>query len=88
MDPKSITAVADVMFEYWNTIMASGDLERRRQVQMTQWMWSHVQDELLKVFKSHPKIEPLAPVLEEEVRKGKTTPGLASEKLIRTFLNL
>uniref|UniRef100_A0A0K0DDR9 Methylmalonic aciduria type A protein, mitochondrial n=1 Tax=Angiostrongylus cantonensis TaxID=6313 RepID=A0A0K0DDR9_ANGCA len=87
MNRQSIAAVCDTMFEYWNTIMESGDLEQRRVKQMTQWMWNHVQDELLRVFKQHPRIVPLAPSLERDVREGKITPGLASEVMIRTFLN-
>ncbi|KAE9416834.1 hypothetical protein Angca_004026, partial [Angiostrongylus cantonensis] len=86
MNRQSIAAVCDTMFEYWNTIMESGDLEQRRVKQMTQWMWNHVQDELLRVFKQHPRIVPLAPSLERDVREGKITPGLASEVMIRTFL--
>ncbi|ETN85180.1 LAO/AO transport system ATPase [Necator americanus] len=88
MDPKSIKAVCDCMFEYWKTIMESGDLEERRTNQMTTWMWDHVREELLNVFQKHPKIAPLAPALEEDVRLGKITPGHASETLIRTFLGL
>ncbi|VDL79716.1 unnamed protein product [Nippostrongylus brasiliensis] len=88
MDPKSIAAVADTMFSFWNTIMKSGDLKQRRTTQMTQWMWNHVQEELLTVFKNHPNVAPLAPKLESDVRDGKITPGLASETLIRKFLNL
>ncbi|VDM59010.1 unnamed protein product [Angiostrongylus costaricensis] len=87
MNHQSIAVVCDTMFEYWNTIMESGDLEQRRVKQMTQWMWNHVQDELLRVFKQHPRIVPLAPSLEKDVREGKITPGLASEVMIRTFLN-
>ncbi|EYB91778.1 hypothetical protein Y032_0202g1785 [Ancylostoma ceylanicum] len=88
MEPISIQAVCDCMFEFWETIMASGDLEARRTSQMTTWMWDHVREELLNVFQKHPKIAPLAPALEEDVRLGKVTPGHASETLIRTFLGI
>uniref|UniRef100_A0A7I4Y414 Methylmalonic aciduria type A protein, mitochondrial n=1 Tax=Haemonchus contortus TaxID=6289 RepID=A0A7I4Y414_HAECO len=88
MDPKSIEAIANTMYEYWDTIMKSGDLEKRRSDQMSRWMWNHVQDELLKVFTGHPKIAPMAPVLEKDVHDGKITPGHASELMIRTFLNV
>ncbi|KHJ77656.1 LAO/AO transport system ATPase, partial [Oesophagostomum dentatum] len=87
-DPKSIHDVSDCMFEFWDTLLSSGELEERRTKQMTMWMWDHVREELLNVFQKHPRIVPLAPALEEEVRLGKITPGHASETLIRTFLGL
>ncbi|KHJ93975.1 ATP-dependent DNA ligase domain protein [Oesophagostomum dentatum] len=65
-DPKSIHDVSDCMFEFWDTLLSSGELEERRTKQMTMWMWDHVREELLNVFQKHPRIVPLAPALEEE----------------------
>ncbi|CAI4224618.1 unnamed protein product [Auanema sp. JU1783] len=88
MNPKSISAVCDNMFDFWKTIGESGDLRKIREKQLNQWMWSHVKDEIMSVFIRHPKINELAPKLEADIKNGLTTPGLAAETMIRTFFNV
>lgn len=56
MDKESVSEVCSSLYEFWDTIGESGDLERRRQDQMKKWMWNHVKDEIMSVFQKHPKI--------------------------------
>ena len=51
-------------------------------------MWSHVRDEIMSVFMTHPRIAAMAPKLEQDIRKGLNTPGLAAEAMIKTFLGV
>ncbi|PIC45148.1 hypothetical protein B9Z55_005267 [Caenorhabditis nigoni] len=88
MNKESVSAVCTSLYEFWDTIGESGDLERRRQDQMKKWMWNHVKDEIMAVFQKHPKIAHLAPKLEKDISSGKITPGLAAETMIRTFFGV
>lgn len=56
MNKESVSEVCSSLYEFWDTIGESGDLERRRQDQMKKWMWNHVKDEIMAVFQKHPKI--------------------------------
>ncbi|CAI5442468.1 unnamed protein product [Caenorhabditis angaria] len=88
MDKESVSNVCSKIYEFWDAIGESGDLERRRQEQMQKWMWNHVKDEIMAVFQKHPKIANLAPQLERDIKSGKTTPGLAAETMIRVFFGV
>lgn len=103
MDPESVSLVAESMFKYWKIIGDSGELEEKRNKQLTQvrlspffavpsgrfqWMWSHVRDEIMSVFTTHPRIAAMAPKLENDIRHGLNTPGMAAETMIKAFLGI
>uniref|UniRef100_A0A0N5ASD8 AAA domain-containing protein n=1 Tax=Syphacia muris TaxID=451379 RepID=A0A0N5ASD8_9BILA len=82
--PDTVKQVCKTMYEFWEAASKSGLLLERRNEQLTTWMWTHVQDEIMSVFKRHPE----APNLEESIRQGKITPGSGAEILLRTFFGL
>ncbi|CAD6193976.1 unnamed protein product [Caenorhabditis auriculariae] len=88
MNPTSIGDVCSTLYEFWDTVGPSGDLEKRRQYQLKKWMWNHVKDEIMTVFQKHPKIAGMSSRLESDIKEGKMTPGLAAEKMIRTFFGV
>lgn len=79
--------------ELWSSLSAqldqrhaSGELERRRRAQQTGWMWSMVEDGLRAALRAHPEVAALVPVLEADVREGRTTPASAALRMLGTFL--
>uniref|UniRef100_A0A914EH44 Uncharacterized protein n=1 Tax=Acrobeloides nanus TaxID=290746 RepID=A0A914EH44_9BILA len=86
--PETILEISKKMYEFWDVSSKSGNLLSKRNQQLTTWMWNHVNDELINLFKSHPEVMRLAKLLEREIRIGKTTPGMAAEQLLRTFFGV
>ncbi|VDM44675.1 unnamed protein product [Toxocara canis] len=86
--PETIQAVWKTMTRFYENALKTGLLMERRNEQLTTWMWTHVQDEIMAVFKRHPEVLRKAPALERDIRHGKATPGWAAETLLRTFFGL
>ncbi|MDT0346382.1 methylmalonyl Co-A mutase-associated GTPase MeaB [Streptomyces litchfieldiae] len=64
---------------------ASGRLAEKRRDQQVEWVWSMVRDHLLAGLHRHEEVRRLAPVVEEEVRRGTLTATLAAERLVAAF---
>jgi LAO/AO transport system kinase len=64
---------------------ASGELAASRQKQRVGWMWALVRDELLSQLRGHQGVNDLASAIEQEVRDGSLTPGLAASRLVAAF---
>lgn len=54
--PETIAAVWQKMSEFWEISYKTGLLLNRRNEQFTTWMWNHVQDEVMAIFRQHPDI--------------------------------
>lgn len=54
--PETVHEVCKTMYEFWDNACKTGLLLSRRNEQMTTWMWTHVQDEIMSVFRRHPDI--------------------------------
>ncbi|VDK24789.1 unnamed protein product [Anisakis simplex] len=86
--PETIENVSKMLDKFWDTAVKTGLLMERRNEQLTKWMWTHVQDEIMAVFRRHPQVLRKAPLLESDVTNGKITPGWAAETLLRVFFGL
>ena len=49
------------------------------------WMWNHIKENIMMLFRQHPNIQPHIPELEHEVAKGTITPGFAADILLEKF---
>lgn len=54
--PETIKEVAKMMDKFWDTANKTGLLTERRNEQLKKWMWTHVQDEVMSIFKRHPQV--------------------------------
>lgn len=77
-----IDAVWDQVLRHRDTMSASGELSRRRTRQQVQWMWSLVEERLVRDFRSRDDVRKLAAELERSISDGSTTPTLAVRRLI------
>jgi len=63
---------------------ADGSFAARRADQQVSWMWSAVDDALLRTFRRRPDVRDLAAAAEAELRAGTITPGIAARRLLST----
>jgi LAO/AO transport system kinase len=83
-------ATGDGLDEVWDAVgrhraalEASGDLERLRQGQRVEWLWSDVQDRLLSAARGLPSADDLTAA----VTAGDVEPGAAAQSLVNELLN-
>ena len=78
--------------DVWATVAAfraameeSGEFQRKRALQNSDWMWTLLMEDLKETFLRHPRVEALLPQLQESVAAGVTTPGAAARRLLEVF---
>ena len=78
--------------ELWATVeafraaaLSSGELQARRRAQQKVWMWSLIQENVLRHFREHPAVRRELPRLEDSVTRGAVSPGLAADLLLKAF---
>ena len=67
-----------------STREADGSFAARRADQQVSWMWSSIDDALLRSFRRRPAVRDLAATAEAELRAGTITPGIAARRLLAT----
>ena len=63
----------------------TGHLESRRKEQTRRWMWTMVEERLMRALREHPAVAALAPEIERSVLAGQLTPALGAEALMQAF---
>lgn len=78
--------------EFWQTVndfhskmRLSGEFEKKRNLQASDWMWSLVQEELKDLFMRDKHVAPLIDQVQTSVSHGMTTPSVAARRLIEAF---
>jgi LAO/AO transport system kinase len=79
----------DGLVEVWSQVerhrrvlTESGEFERRRTQQRINWMWSTVEERLVRRFRRRVDVRALAGRLEAELADGTVTPALAARSLL------
>ncbi|XP_033631549.1 methylmalonic aciduria type A protein, mitochondrial-like [Asterias rubens] len=73
------------MQEYHSIMIKSKLFIPKRARQHRIWMWNHIQDNIMEIFRQHPDVKPEIPRLEDEVTKGRITSGMAADALLGKF---
>ena len=78
--------------EVWHTIEAfrasmlqNGELEAKRKLQASDWMWTLLMDDLKEMFLRDRNVEALLDQVQTAVANGVTTPSAASRRLLEVF---
>ncbi len=78
--------------EAWETIalfrtrmQESGELEHKRRLQASDWMWTLLMDDLKTMFLRDRKVEALLTPVQDAVASGVTSPGAAARRLLEAF---
>lgn len=75
----------EIIGEHHERLIASDELERRRQRQMLGWMWSLVDEGLRSAVREHPEVSAQLDALEEDVLEGRVTAASAAERILGAF---
>ena len=67
------------------TTDAAGAWTGKRKTQDVRWMWAMVEDRLMTTLKNDPGVKTLVSELERAIADGAITPGLAAERILKTF---
>ncbi|CAH1268215.1 MMAA [Branchiostoma lanceolatum] len=79
--PKAWDRMTGFRSKTWN----SGELDMKRRRQHRVWMWNHIQDSMIKLFRQHPRVQRSIDAMEGRVMRGEVTPGAAADALLREF---
>ena len=71
--------------EHRDMLVASGALMEQRAEQATRWMWSLVEERLLRAFHDHPGVATELDETVRAVRDGQLPPGAAATRLLGLF---
>jgi LAO/AO transport system kinase len=63
----------------------SGEWKKQRQTQTGKWMWTLVEEGLLKNFRNQPNLQNQIPELEKAVESGKMLATTAARKLLESW---
>jgi len=82
---KGLDEVWAKITQHKKLLTANGQRADRRRAQQVRWMWALVEDRLMTRLKTDSRVKALLPSLERDIGKGKLTPTLAMEKIVKTF---
>ena len=63
----------------------AGAFQTKRQAQSKVWLWHHVTDRMLNLFKEHPMVARQVDAVEAAVLSGELTAGQGADTLLNTF---
>ena len=92
---RRISSLADDnMSDVWYLIMdfnkyllGSNILHTNRQNQRELWMWHHIRSKIVEEFKKDTEVNQKLSIMQEQVRNGEITPGLACDCLLDVFFS-
>ena len=71
-----------VIEQFKNTLLASGEFAARRRHQALAWMWQQIDTGLRSRFREHPAVKTALAELVVSVEAGSTTPTAAAQRLL------
>ncbi|SDP42272.1 LAO/AO transport system kinase [Actinopolyspora xinjiangensis] len=78
--------------ELWQQVLAhraalseSGELVEKRSEQRLEWTWELVRDQLMGELLADPEVRRTRAEIEQRVRDGEVTAGMAAERILRAF---
>ncbi|ORI12243.1 ATPase/protein kinase [Rhodococcus sp. 1163] len=78
--------------DFWNTVLRhqqvltdAGEFAEKRRRQQVDWMWTMVNDQMLRRIAQNPAVKAIRLGVEERVRDGSLTAALAAQELLDTF---
>ena len=80
-----LDALWEKIGEHREKLTATGELQERRRRQQLQWMWSMLEDRLMHLLRTHPKVTQQLAGIERDVVEGHLTPTLAVDRILHAF---
>jgi LAO/AO transport system kinase len=82
---QGLDALWSKVLEHRALLERSGQLEQRRRAQMQRWMWSMIDEQLLRALRTHPDVVARTGEIERALAAGETTATLGAEALLQAF---
>ncbi|MBW6510899.1 MAG: methylmalonyl Co-A mutase-associated GTPase MeaB [Desulfuromonadaceae bacterium] len=80
-----IAAAWEQVLAYREVMTASGEFEKKRRLQNTDWMWTLLINDLKDLFLRDPKVAAMLGAVQTAVAQGTTTPSAAARRLLDVF---
>ncbi|XP_060064368.1 methylmalonic aciduria type A protein, mitochondrial-like [Ylistrum balloti] len=74
------------MDTFKNTMIDSKEFTNKRQMQKQRWMWNHIHDNIMDLFRSHKLVKCKISDVERQVVDGVISPGAAADLLLQEFI--
>ena len=85
LEKRGMDTVWKYAKNYRKALLESGEWEEQRQDQTEKWMWSLVEEGLLKSFRNHPNLQKRIPELQKSVNSGKMLPTTAARQMLDSW---
>jgi LAO/AO transport system kinase len=82
---EGIDEVWQAIEQFRGVMLESGELEEKRRLQASDWMWTLLQDDLKEMFMRDRNVEALLGQVQDAVASGTTTPSAAARRLLEAF---
>lgn len=82
LEKRGINEIWDSVKNYIEIHRNSGEWEEKRKTQTSKWMWSLVEEGLLKNFNNNSKLKNKIPEFEKAVNNGKMLPTTAAKQML------
>jgi len=70
LENDGLTDIWESVLQYRSKLGETGEFDQRRQEQQRLWMWTLIEDELLRSLKQHPRVQADLARIEAEVTEG------------------
>lgn len=80
-----VPEVWEAVVAHRDRLLADGSLHELRSRQQVRWMWSALEDHLLRDLRHDEAVADVLPALEAAVASGYLAPGVAADQVIGTF---
>jgi len=85
LQSDGIVEVWTMIEDFRSKMQQSGELEGKRRLQASDWMWTLLMDDLKEMFLRDPSVEALLGQVQDAVASGVTTPSAAARRLLEVF---
>ena len=82
---EGVDEVWNTIEEYGTRMRETGELQNKRNLQASDWMWTLLLDDLKEMFMRDRNVESLVEQVQEAVATGVTTPSAAARRLLEAF---
>jgi len=82
---EGVDEVWSTIEEFGTRMRENGELQDKRNLQATDWMWTLLMDDLKEMFMRDRNVEGLVEQVQEAVATGVTTPSAAARRLLEAF---
>jgi LAO/AO transport system kinase len=82
---QGLDALWDKVLEHHRLFEDNGQLQARRRQQLQGWMWSMVDERVLRAVREHPAVAARCAELERKVLAGELTASLAAQEILEAF---